>query len=64
VSLGARDLDPLNQAAERIRGNGGQALAVRTDVSNDAPMRGPGTVVWALLHSPTYSAGKAGEGGA
>ena len=37
--LGARDLESLNQVAERIRGKGGQALAVRTDVSDEASMR-------------------------
>jgi NAD(P)-dependent dehydrogenase (short-subunit alcohol dehydrogenase family) len=32
VVIGARDLDLLNQVADRIKSGGGQAIAVRTDV--------------------------------
>ena len=39
VVLGARDLEALNRVAERIRGNDGRALAVRTDVSDVPSMR-------------------------
>jgi NAD(P)-dependent dehydrogenase (short-subunit alcohol dehydrogenase family) len=39
VVLGARDLKALNQVAARIRGRGGKALAVRTDVSDETSMR-------------------------
>jgi NAD(P)-dependent dehydrogenase (short-subunit alcohol dehydrogenase family) len=39
VVLGARDLDALNQVADRIRSSGGKAVAVRTDVSDEASMR-------------------------
>jgi NAD(P)-dependent dehydrogenase (short-subunit alcohol dehydrogenase family) len=39
VVLGARDLAALNQVAVRIRDDGGKALAVRTDVSDEASMR-------------------------
>ncbi|HTW02041.1 MAG TPA: SDR family NAD(P)-dependent oxidoreductase [Streptosporangiaceae bacterium] len=39
VVLGARDLEALNRVAERIRGAGGTALAVRADVSDEGSMR-------------------------
>lgn len=39
VVLGARDLAALNQVAGRIRDDGGTALAVRTDVSDEASVR-------------------------
>jgi NAD(P)-dependent dehydrogenase (short-subunit alcohol dehydrogenase family) len=39
VVLGARDLEALDRVAERIRGNGGKAIAVRTDVSDETSMR-------------------------
>src|SRR5580700_5449988 len=39
VVLGARDLGALNQVADRIRGHGGKAIAVRTDVSDEDSMR-------------------------
>jgi len=39
VVLGARDLDALNEVADRIRKAGGQAIAVRTDVSSAAEMQ-------------------------
>jgi NAD(P)-dependent dehydrogenase (short-subunit alcohol dehydrogenase family) len=40
VVIGARDLAALESVAGRIRERGGQALAVRTDVSDVASMRG------------------------
>jgi NAD(P)-dependent dehydrogenase (short-subunit alcohol dehydrogenase family) len=39
VVLGARNLDALNEVADRIRKAGGQALARRTDVSDAESMR-------------------------
>src|SRR6516164_8543366 len=39
VVLGARDLEALNRVAERIRGSGGRALAVRINVSDEPSMR-------------------------
>ena len=39
VVLGARDLGALNQVADRVRGHGGKAIAVRTDVSDEDSMR-------------------------
>jgi NAD(P)-dependent dehydrogenase (short-subunit alcohol dehydrogenase family) len=40
VVIGARDMDALESVAGRIRAQGGRALAVRTDVSDVASMRG------------------------
>lgn len=40
VVLGARDLEALDRVADRIRSRGGQALAVRTDVTDEASMCG------------------------
>ena len=40
VVLGARDLDKLTDVAQRIRDNGGTAIAVRTDVSDAASSEG------------------------
>jgi NAD(P)-dependent dehydrogenase (short-subunit alcohol dehydrogenase family) len=39
VVLGARDIDSLRSVAARIEGRGGQAVAVRTDVSDVESMR-------------------------
>jgi NAD(P)-dependent dehydrogenase (short-subunit alcohol dehydrogenase family) len=39
VVLGARDIGALHRVADRIRSEGGMALAVRTDVSDEASMR-------------------------
>jgi len=38
VVLGARDLDLLNQVADRVKAGGGQAVAVRADVSDAESM--------------------------